>query len=59
MPRAALLWPQQLRFPGCETGLTLGQFALSLAAVALFVAVAYYAGSFMGEGFTQLIDDLR
>ena len=37
-----------VRFRGRESGLTMGQFSLSLGVLGLFLAVAYFGGTFAG-----------
>ena len=49
--------PEHVRFSllwASESGLALGHLLLSLAAVALILAAAYYGGSYWGEDMREL-----
>jgi hypothetical protein len=48
-----------VRFRGCESGLTMGQFSLSLAVLGLFLAVAYFGGTFAGEDMREVVSGWR
>jgi hypothetical protein len=38
-----------------ESGLTAGQLSLSLAVIGLFLAVAYFGGTFAGEDMRNIV----
>ncbi len=55
MPALAPLSTSPLRLWGEESGLTLGQFVLALAVLALILLIAFFGGIFLSDDYRQAV----